>query len=96
MLNLLDELTAKQAELQEICNKKDTTVEEVEAATRALDSARARAEAQKLLDEGKDFDADGREIPVNEPVKADPQAKAKPFKSLGDQLRAIIQSSNRG
>lgn len=96
MKNLLAELVDVQAEATEINNKADVTVEELNAVKAKLTAVRAKIDNQSMIDEGKKFDPEGLEIPVNEPVKPDAKTQAKPFRSFGEQLQAIARSAKQG
>lgn len=96
MRMLLEEMKAAEADASAIANKKDATLDEINAVTDRVKAIKAKIETRKALDEGREFDADGIEVPENQPAKLDPQAQARPFKSLGEQLVAIARSSAQG
>jgi len=96
MLMLMDEVKAAEADARAIANKEGATWEEINAATNAVKAIKAKIEMQKAFDEGKEFDADGVEVPENQPARQNPKDQARPFKSLGEQLVAIAQSSRQG
>jgi HK97 family phage major capsid protein len=100
MNKLLADLAAKQKEAQALNAKPDATVDEVNNKMAEIKAIKAKIEAQKELDEGKEFDANGDEVldtkPVNTPIPAQPKDHKGPFNSFGDQLLAVMKSSKPG
>ena len=76
MKALRAELENKQKEAQALMNKEDVKADEITTKTDEIKAVRAKMEAQKAMDEGRAFDANGDEIndtqPVNNPVYAEP------------------------
>lgn len=70
---LFADLEAKQKEAQSLMAKTDATAEEITAKTNEIKAIKAKIEAQKALDEGKHFDANGNEVhdPINPPAPKD-------------------------
>ena len=97
MKKLEADLKAKQTEAQALNNKEDATAEEIKAATAAIQTIKAKIEAQTALDEGKKFDADGDEIKDTEPANPALPAQANqhkmPFNTFGEQMKAIVNST---
>jgi len=96
MKNLLNQLAADRTAAETIQSKADATVAEITAAAEAIKAIKAKIAVQETLDEGKVFDDNGDERPVNEPVYANPADHKGPFNTLGDQMQAIVKSSARG
>lgn len=72
---LFDQLRAAQDAAQAIMNKTGVTADEITAKTSEIKAIKAKIEAQKAIDEGRQFDENGIEI-INNPA---PQ----PFKANG-------------
>ena len=100
MKELIANLAAKEKEAQALMNKAEATEDEVNEATKAITTLKAKIKTQTMLDEGKNFDADGDEIkdvtPVNQPIYAEPKNHKGPFNTFGEQLMAIVKSSQAG
>lgn len=100
MKNLLAALATAQGDAQALMSKPEATAEEIRNKTAEIKALKAKIEAQELLDEGMKFDDHGEEIrdttPVNDPIYASPADHKGPFKTLGEQMQAIVRSSARG
>lgn len=100
MKQLEAELKAKQSEAQALINKADATEDQINQARTDIKNVKSKIEAQKELDEGKDFDESGEVVvdtkPINTPVHAEPKSHKGPFNSFGEQLLAVVKSSSRG
>ena len=98
MKMLVTDLEAKQTEAQELLKGADA--EAIKNLTDELKTLKAKIETQKTLDEGKEFDDMGDVIkdtqPVNIPLYATPKDHRGPFKSFGEQLMAIRNSTGSG
>ncbi|MBV4417200.1 phage major capsid protein [Clostridium tyrobutyricum] len=88
---LFDKMRKAQDNLQQIMKKEDRTVDEIKAATSDLKDINAQIEAQKLIDEGKEFSPDGTELSGNsaKQQKEDKEQKKSLYK--GAFLNAIRQ-----
>lgn len=93
LLNLLN--TAKQ-NAAALNSKPDATAAEITAATAEIQTIKAKIASQEIVDEGKIFDDNGDEKPVNDPLFAQPKDNKGPFRSFGDQMLAVVKSSVKG
>lgn len=101
MKRLQAELKNKQSEAEAIINKEDATEQEINDIMSEVKAIKAKIEAQKAIDEGKNFDEDGDEIKdtkaVNTVVEVvNNKKKGQPFNSFGEQLAAIVNYSKNG
>jgi len=96
MKNLLNQLSASRSAAQELQTKPDATAAEILAKTEEIKTIQAKIAAQEALDAGKEFDENGDEKPVNDPVYPNPADHKGPFKSFGEQLMAIMKSTGPG
>jgi HK97 family phage major capsid protein len=100
---LFADLSAKQTEAQALMSKPDATAADITAKTSEIQAIKAKIEAQKALDEGKEFDENGDEIkdtkPVNSPVYAQAKSAESPlhlFNNFADQLKAVRNAAING
>jgi HK97 family phage major capsid protein len=100
MKALIASLEAKQTEVQAVLAKDGATAEEIKAKTAELQAIEAKIEAQKSLDEGKNFDENGEIIkdtmPAFTPLYAEPNKHEKTWKSAGEFLLAVKNAAAPG
>jgi HK97 family phage major capsid protein len=94
MKALIEALNKAQSEASAFTN--ESKIEEITAKTEEIKNIKARIEALKLAEEGKKFDENGDEAPINNPVYAQPKDHKGPFNSFGEQLQAIVASARPG
>ena len=100
MKALESKIAAAKVDAQALQTDDKATAEQINAKAAELRALQAKIEAQKVLDDGKEFDEAGEEIkdtaPVNKPIYAEPASHKGPFNSFGEQLIAVMNSSKPG
>lgn len=91
---LYDKMRKAQDKLESIMKKEDRTVDEIKAATNKLKEINAQIEAQKLLDEGKEFDENGVELSGAEAKQQKQDKEDKKALYKGAFLNAIRKRGN--
>lgn len=73
---LFNQLRNAQDKAQSIMAKTDAKADEIQSATNEIKAIKAKIEAQKVIDEGRNFDENGVEV-TNVPTDPKPKANAK-------------------